>query len=210
MENENKFSHDSSAVMKHLEFLQGIISRMAGNSASCKTWTIAVVTAVLTLLHKSGFSIFLAFIPVLFFLILDSMYLGLEKHYRILHEQFVDKLNKGELKKKDIYDFGSKAELSKCVKDGAKSFSTWVFYALIALVILILFFTPVVTKDNQKADIEQQVACDLDNNENVARFQLTSNISAPGGDKLILEQVVRRGDSVIKGWVEDAVANRRL
>lgn len=41
---------ESSAVQAHVSMLQGIINRMANNSANCKTWTITIVAAMLVLL----------------------------------------------------------------------------------------------------------------------------------------------------------------
>lgn len=40
-------NHDDSAVLKHMDMYQGIISRMASNSSACKKWCIPFVTAVL-------------------------------------------------------------------------------------------------------------------------------------------------------------------
>lgn len=41
---------ESPAVQGYLSMLQGIINRMVGNSASCKTWTATLVAAQLALL----------------------------------------------------------------------------------------------------------------------------------------------------------------
>ena len=38
---------ESSAVQKHLEITQGVITRMAENSRSCKLWCVTLVSAVL-------------------------------------------------------------------------------------------------------------------------------------------------------------------
>jgi hypothetical protein len=40
---------DSPAVMAHINLLQGIINRLANNSACCKTWCLALVGALLSL-----------------------------------------------------------------------------------------------------------------------------------------------------------------
>ena len=37
---------DNEAVTKHMEMYQGIITRMAGNSAACKMWGIPLVAAI--------------------------------------------------------------------------------------------------------------------------------------------------------------------
>lgn len=50
MSNDVLQKMESSAVQAHVSMLQGIINRMANNSANCKTWTITIVAAMLVLL----------------------------------------------------------------------------------------------------------------------------------------------------------------
>ena len=40
---------DCPAVQAHISMLQGIISRMANNSANCKTWVITIIAAMLVM-----------------------------------------------------------------------------------------------------------------------------------------------------------------
>jgi hypothetical protein len=40
---------DSPAATTHITLLQGIITRLANNSASCKTWCLTLVAALLSL-----------------------------------------------------------------------------------------------------------------------------------------------------------------
>ena len=49
MSNDRLSRLERPAVQGYLSMLQGIINRMAGNSASCKTWTVTLVTALLVL-----------------------------------------------------------------------------------------------------------------------------------------------------------------
>lgn len=73
---------------KHLEFIQAIITRLAGNSFQMKAWNVALATAAV------GFSAtkdshptaaVLAVIPSIAFWYLDAYYLGLERIYRDLY-----------------------------------------------------------------------------------------------------------------------------
>ena len=41
---------DCPAVQAHIAMLQGIISRMASNSANCKTWVVTIIAAMLVLI----------------------------------------------------------------------------------------------------------------------------------------------------------------
>ena len=63
---------------KHLELIQGIINRMAGNSFLLKGWSVTLVSAVFALSAKDAnhayFSI--AYFPVIMFWILDGYFLS--------------------------------------------------------------------------------------------------------------------------------------
>lgn len=75
-------------VVKHLEFIQGIINRMANNSFLLKGWSVTLVAALFALAAqnaKLGFVV-LAFFPVIVFWILDSYYLRQERLYRELYD----------------------------------------------------------------------------------------------------------------------------
>lgn len=77
--------------MKHLEFIQSIISRMANNSFMIKSWTITILTAIFLLADKDTNSnfVFVALIPTIFFFFLDAYYLQLERKYRQLYNLVV-------------------------------------------------------------------------------------------------------------------------
>jgi hypothetical protein len=63
------FPADSPAVTAHINLLQGIINRLANNSASCKTWCITLVGALVSLAgatHVPGIVTF-ALAPVVIF-----------------------------------------------------------------------------------------------------------------------------------------------
>lgn len=73
---------ESSAVQSHISMLQGIINRMAANSANCKTWTVTLVAAMLVLLVDRKMNIpnaWICLIPIVLFYFLDCYYLGLER-----------------------------------------------------------------------------------------------------------------------------------
>lgn len=74
--------------MKHLEFIQGVITRMNANSFSMKGWMITVMAAFLAMFaagqDRNELFLVVAVIPTLLFWLLDTYYLQLEKKYRIL------------------------------------------------------------------------------------------------------------------------------
>ncbi|MBO5407405.1 MAG: hypothetical protein J6A27_07865 [Bacteroidales bacterium] len=83
---------DSEPTRHYLSMLQDNITRMATNSANCKTWTITIVTALLalTLADKAIIGYLkVLYIPVFLFYLLDSYYLSVEKRFRKVEEEFV-------------------------------------------------------------------------------------------------------------------------
>jgi hypothetical protein len=79
----------SDEEIRHLEMIQGVINRLAGNSAKAKDFAIAVTGAAVAVLtateSRPGYAV--AVLPVLFVLAyLDAYYLRLERLFRVLHE----------------------------------------------------------------------------------------------------------------------------
>ena len=121
----------------YLNLLNDTIKRMASNSASCKQWTIAIVTALLAIKVLSvnmAYFLWIAFIPILFFYWLDSYYLHLEICFRKLQAKFVKNNSKVfdfNITQKDVADGSWKKALS--------SPSTWPFYGVLALVVTMIW-----------------------------------------------------------------------
>lgn len=72
--------------LKHLDLIQGVITRMAGNSFYLKGWCVTVVAAILGLASKDSNEKFLAVVyyPIIMFWIIDGYFLFQEKLYRRL------------------------------------------------------------------------------------------------------------------------------
>ena len=77
------------AKLKHLEMIQGVINRMAGNSFLLKGWTVVLVSALFALAAKDSNKayVYLAYFPSIVFWILDGYYLWQEKLYRKLYDE---------------------------------------------------------------------------------------------------------------------------
>ncbi len=76
---------------KHLELIQAVITRLAGNSFSIKAWTIALIGTLGALAAKDAdtrLAIALIF-PLLCFWCLDAYYLRHERLYRALYDKVV-------------------------------------------------------------------------------------------------------------------------
>jgi hypothetical protein len=96
---------ESSSVQSYLNILQGIISRMAGNSANCKTWCITLVSGLIVVIAdkaKPDYA-WIALIPVILFCFLDAYYLGQERTFRAVYNDFVGRMHGGRAGPTDLF-----------------------------------------------------------------------------------------------------------
>ena len=84
--------------LAHLEMIQAVITRMAGNSFALKGWAVTLVAGLFALSSKDAnqFYYLVTYIPIVVFWYLDSFYLCQERMYRNLYEK-VRKLNEEEI-----------------------------------------------------------------------------------------------------------------
>lgn len=82
---------DAERMIKHLEMIQGVINRLAHNSFLIKGWSVAILSAGVIFIVRSGVQqefLMLAFLmPVVIFWILDSYYLRQERLFRSLYDE---------------------------------------------------------------------------------------------------------------------------
>ena len=121
---------ESGAVQSYLGILQGVINRIASNSAGCKTWCITLVSAIAVVVaDKTNTSfIWVALIPIALFLFLDAYYLGLEQRFRDSYNAFIKKLHSGEAKIEDVFIVnpgGGVATTMTATFKAALSLSVW-------------------------------------------------------------------------------------
>ena len=78
--------------IKHLEMIQGIINRMNTNSFQIKGFTVAIVSALLTLYsrNQNGWLIAIGIPPILILWILDSYYLQHERIFRGIYNDIIN------------------------------------------------------------------------------------------------------------------------
>lgn len=88
---EQTQTYDKDDKRKYLDFLQGVITRMNGNSFLIKGWAITLITALFALAAKDARYdfVYIGAIAVPIFWGLDAYYLSLEKRYRDVYEKFV-------------------------------------------------------------------------------------------------------------------------
>lgn len=128
---------ESASIQTHLGILQSVIQRMAANSAACKAWCVTLVSAILVIVADKGKPEFayIALLPTVVFLALDAYYLALEKAFRNTYNDFIRKLHRNTLTQSDLYSVQPIGNLSKLQFEAIKSFSVWVFY--LSLIVLI-------------------------------------------------------------------------
>ena len=83
------------AKHKHLELIQGVISRMAHNSFLLKSWSVVLVSALFALSakEKNGYLVPLAYFPAIAFWVLDGYFLWQERLFRKVYDHVRTKEN---------------------------------------------------------------------------------------------------------------------
>ncbi|MBR1191441.1 hypothetical protein [Bradyrhizobium sp. AUGA SZCCT0160] len=120
---------DNAAVIAHLNYLQAIITRLAGNSAQCKTWCLAIVSALFSFAGalKNDNIVAYAIIPIVIFCMVDAAYLGREKSYRQLYNSVATKIRAGTYTRGDCFDLTPTAGTGHYSK-ALCSWSIWPIY----------------------------------------------------------------------------------
>ncbi|MEA5489868.1 MULTISPECIES: hypothetical protein [Pseudanabaena] len=129
------------AKLKHLEMVQSVINRMAGNSFLIKGWSVTLTSALFALAAKdsNSFFVYLAYFPCVTFWSLDGYFLRQERLYRKLY-QVVAK------KKIDDIDFSMNADVyedkvdswfSTCFSITLKIFHGTIFSTIIIIIVII-------------------------------------------------------------------------
>jgi len=127
--------------LKHLELIQGVISRMAGNLFYLRGWVVTLVAGVLVLLAQLDGGklpiVFLALITLLFWCY-DGYFLAQERMYRDLY-------NKVRKQKEEEIDFSMdtsefKGKVQNTILFFMFSPTLRYFYCLLLLATLYLIF----------------------------------------------------------------------
>lgn len=135
---------ENSAVQSHISMLQGIINRMAGNSANCKNWTVTLVAAMLVLLVDRNMQIpnaWICLIPIGLFYLLDCYYLGLERLCISSQKAFLERIHNNEDYVENLYkveELKDKCDQICNTIKATTSVSTTPFYLIVAIVVLFL------------------------------------------------------------------------
>lgn len=125
--------------LKHLEFIQNIITRMNLNSFLIKGWTITLVSALFALAANDTNMdyVIVSYIAIPVFWFLDGFYISQERQYRDLYKSVA-------LKKEDKIDFNLDASEFDRGRNtwacGIVSKTLMPFYGVLILVTLIVMY----------------------------------------------------------------------
>ena len=102
---EERVSFDSPSVQSYLTILQTVIGHMATNSASCKTWCVTLVSAIIVIIAGQGKPnyVWISVVPIALFMLLDAYYLSLERQFRSVYNDLVRKLRFGKATIDDVF-----------------------------------------------------------------------------------------------------------
>jgi len=201
--------------LKHLEFIQNVITRMNSNSFSIKGWMITIVSAFLALYASSKNIDYILFaIPiVIVFWLLDSYYLLQERKFRALYN---DKAGLN-INPKDVKDFEMNPALYTKNDDIKYSFfnvfksvTQWMLY--FNIVVSLLGFYGYIKLDSSKKgvdDMARKVFFSF-KYEDVNRAMVVRNSWVVQGkesagfiDKAEFEEVKQKGDKAIQTWIDE-------
>ena len=128
-------------AVKHLEFIQNAITRMASNSFLLKGWTVTLVAALVALAAQNANPLFvaLAVFPAIAFWVLDAYYLRQERLFRKLYDDIRAK-NNDTLQSEGPFSMSTKPFEDKVEswRDIMYSSPLKLFYIMIILTIVVL------------------------------------------------------------------------
>jgi hypothetical protein len=136
---------NSEAVHKHLDILQSIIERLAGNASTCKNWCITLVSGAVALsftdeLKAQPIVVFrIAYGLTAVFWLLDSYYHALERAFRDQSNQLIRSIHNGTFVAKKLLVIVSQGgfwtTLGLTARAAFTSFSTIGFYLILGAAI---------------------------------------------------------------------------
>ena len=126
-------------IIKSLEFLQGIITRLNTNSFSIKCFAITVFGLLVTLYIEKGniLYIYADAICVIIFALMDSMYLNNERKFRKIYDTIINNSNDEDLK---VFLYSTKSVKNTRFIQSLFSFSIQFVYLslLVPLIVVII------------------------------------------------------------------------
>lgn len=120
---------DNAAAIAHLNMLQAIVARLAGNSVQCKTWCLAIVSALIGFAGavKNDNVVAVALVPIIIFAFVDTSYLAHESAYRGLYNEVSAKIRGGSYRLSDCFLLNAPVTPARYLA-ALRSWSIWPIY----------------------------------------------------------------------------------
>jgi hypothetical protein len=136
-----KITFESDAVQNYLNILQGVIARMASNSANCKTWCITLSSAILVVIadkNKPNYA-WIALIPIILFFLLDAYYLAQERSFRAIYNKFIQDLHSGKATTENLFVLVPLRgfDVVQSLFEASSSFAVYPFYLMLVVTMII-------------------------------------------------------------------------
>jgi hypothetical protein len=138
---------ENETVLKHLDILQGIIGRLAGNASTCKNWCITLVSGAIVLSFSAELKVkpevvfHLAYALIGIFLLLDSYYHALERFFRDQSNALVRSIHQGGFTPGKLLVIeshkGGWRTLGYTLRAAGTSLSTGGFYLILAATVFL-------------------------------------------------------------------------
>lgn len=125
--------------LKHLEFIQNVITRMNTNSFLLKGWSTTLISALFALAAKDAnlHYVLISYFVIPMFWILDGFFISNERQYRSLYEKVAEK-------REDQIDFNMNASVYNSGKNswlcGIFSTTLLLFYGILISTTLLVMF----------------------------------------------------------------------
>jgi hypothetical protein len=133
---------ESAMTQTHINTLQNIITRLSNYSMNCKTWAVTIVSALCVVIFDPQriAYFYVVIIPIFIFWLFDCYYLGLEKVFRAIYDDFLKKIKNDDTNICDDMQFSLKGKRLINFFKAMCSVSTTPLYFLLAIIVLSLFF----------------------------------------------------------------------
>jgi hypothetical protein len=132
---------ESAITQTHINTLQNIIARLSGYSMNCKTWAVTIVSALCVVIfdpQKISY-FYVVIIPIVIFWLFDCYYLGLEKTFRSIYADFLEKIKKNNTNICDDIQISIKGKRLMNFLKALISVSTTPLYLSLALIVFLLY-----------------------------------------------------------------------
>lgn len=125
---------DNQDKIAHLGFIQSVINRMGNNSFLVKSWSVTLLAALFATLSNDN-NLYILFLPLIIFWILDAYFLHQERLYRKLYEKVALGLETSEQFSMNACKYQSEVATLKCIVFSKTLFG---FYGTLSLITLLL------------------------------------------------------------------------